>query len=225
MKIQTEFGELDITLNAIRKLVYLAILETYGPVSISTENWLSKIVGSEESRVKIQEEKPEQKEPYNLIDYVQFIDSNENFTNEKIYLNQNLNVIIGGKSTGKSILLREIARTINPYEVKNRLEEASAFHFSGFLDSEIFKDFDQKGWARGSIHPNLSFADEENALKYIKTCCFGIEGNREGLLVAKQIVEKISNCWVEIPYGSKGAYHLAAVIASNFNVEIGRAHV
>ncbi|MCD6104367.1 MAG: Asp23/Gls24 family envelope stress response protein [Thermosipho sp. (in: Bacteria)] len=56
MKIQTEFGELDITLNAIRKLVYLAILETYGPVSISTENWLSKIVSSEESRVKIQED-------------------------------------------------------------------------------------------------------------------------------------------------------------------------
>ncbi|KUK21972.1 MAG: hypothetical protein PWQ72_364 [Pseudothermotoga sp.] len=106
------------------------------------------------------------------------------------------------------------------HKLKNRLEEASAFHFSGFLDSEIFKDFDQKGWARGSIHPNLSFADEENALKYIKTCCFGIEGNREGLLVAKQIVEKISNCWVEIPYGSKGAYHLAAVIASNFNVAL-----
>ena len=46
------------------------------------------------------------------------------FTNEKILLNQNLNVIIGGKSTGKSILLREIARTINPDEAKRRLKEA-----------------------------------------------------------------------------------------------------
>jgi len=55
---------------------------------------------------------------------VQFKDSNNFFTNEKILLNQNLNVIIGGKSTGKSILLREIARTINPDEAKRRLKEA-----------------------------------------------------------------------------------------------------
>ncbi|ANQ53364.1 MULTISPECIES: Asp23/Gls24 family envelope stress response protein [Thermosipho] len=56
MKMQTEFGELDITLNAIRKLVYFAILETYGPVSISSDSWFSKILSSEESRVKIQED-------------------------------------------------------------------------------------------------------------------------------------------------------------------------
>ncbi len=55
---------------------------------------------------------------------MQFKDSNNFFTNEKILLNQNLNVIIGGKSTGKSILLREIARTINPDEAKRRLKEA-----------------------------------------------------------------------------------------------------
>ncbi|QTA37124.1 Asp23/Gls24 family envelope stress response protein [Thermosipho ferrireducens] len=56
MKMQTEFGELDITLNAIRKLVYFAILETYGPVNISSDSWFSKLVSSEEGRVKIQED-------------------------------------------------------------------------------------------------------------------------------------------------------------------------
>ena len=85
---------------------------------------LRQIVYEPEDRVKIQEEKPEQKEPYNLIDSIKFIDSKSNFTDKEILLNQNLNVIIGGKSTGKSILLREIARIIDPDEVKRRLEEA-----------------------------------------------------------------------------------------------------
>lgn len=101
---------------------------------------LKQIIYEPGDRVKIQEEEPEQKDPYNLIDYVQFIDSKETFTNEKIYLNQNLNVIIGGKSTGKSILLREIARTINPNEVKNRLEEANLKDYKIYEDGKALTD-------------------------------------------------------------------------------------
>ncbi|MBP2143917.1 ABC-type cobalamin/Fe3+-siderophores transport system ATPase subunit [Methanococcus voltae] len=69
-------------------------------------------------RIKVQEEKPEQKTPYDYIKYVRFINRADKtgkpyFTNERIYLNQNLNSIIGGKSSGKSILLYLIAKTIN----------------------------------------------------------------------------------------------------------------
>jgi len=39
MKFQTEYGEVEITVNAIRRLVYLAVLETYGPISIGSDNW------------------------------------------------------------------------------------------------------------------------------------------------------------------------------------------
>ena len=43
---------------------------------------------------------------------MKFISSNNKFSNKEIYLNPNLNVIIGGKSSGKSILLYSIAKTL-----------------------------------------------------------------------------------------------------------------
>ncbi len=104
-------------------------------------------------------------------------------------------------------------------KIKNRLSEnVNVYHFSGFLASDIFEDADEHGWGRGSIHPNLSFANEKIALKFIDRCCFGIEGNEKGISLARQIVQQISNCWIEIPKESKTAYHLAAVLASNFTI-------
>ncbi len=101
---------------------------------------------------------------------------------------------------------------------KKMSNNVNIYHFSGFLSSEIFEDADEQGWGRGSIHPNLSFASEKIALKAVKKCCFGIEGNEKGLELARKIVQQISNCWVEIPKQAKIAYHLAAVLASNFTV-------
>ncbi len=66
----------------------------------------------EPERIKIQEQNPNTKEPYNVIKSVRFIDESDRFTNEKIYLNPDLNTIIGGKSTGKSLLLHYIAKTL-----------------------------------------------------------------------------------------------------------------
>jgi uncharacterized alkaline shock family protein YloU len=56
MKFQTEYGEVDITVNAIRKLVYLAVLETYGPISIGSDNWFTKWFSSEEGKIKVEED-------------------------------------------------------------------------------------------------------------------------------------------------------------------------
>jgi len=100
-------------------------------------------------------------------------------------------------------------------QLKSKIDvDALIYHFSGFLSSEIFEG----ATGRGSIHPNLAFADEEVAFKMIKSCCFGIEGSEKGLSLARDMVKKISGCWIEIPQGAKGAYHLAAVMASNFTV-------
>jgi len=86
-----------------------------------TFNGLKQIMYEPTDRVKIQELKPDEKEDYQLIDKVSFID--DNFSNQPILLNKNLTAIIGGKSTGKSILLRNIAKTIDPDEVSKRLSE------------------------------------------------------------------------------------------------------
>jgi hypothetical protein len=64
---------------------------------------------------------PEEKYDYMIIDKIKFLD--DAFEPKEIYLNQGLTSIIGGKSTGKSILLRNIAKTVDPEEVKKRLNE------------------------------------------------------------------------------------------------------
>lgn len=75
---------------------------------------LRQICFEPEQRVKIQTDKPDFKEDKVVIDRVKFHSPNNVFTPEVIHLNQNLNVIIGGKSSGKSILLYSIAKTLLP---------------------------------------------------------------------------------------------------------------
>ena len=89
---------------------------------------LKQITYEPTDRVKIQELEPEEKEHYQVIDNVKFLDNS--FTPNKILINQNLTTIIGGKSTGKSILLRNIAQTIDPNEVSERLQEVNLTEYS-----------------------------------------------------------------------------------------------
>ena len=73
---------------------------------------LKQILFEPEHRVRIQKDKPDFKEERLIIDQLRFISSNQKFSPEPICLNENLNVIIGGKSSGKSILLYHIAKTL-----------------------------------------------------------------------------------------------------------------
>jgi hypothetical protein len=76
---------------------------------------LKQIIYEPLERVRIQKEEPESDKLDKLmIDEISFQSSNNKFTPEPIKLNKNLNVIIGGKSSGKSILLYKIARTLYP---------------------------------------------------------------------------------------------------------------
>jgi ABC-type cobalamin/Fe3+-siderophores transport system ATPase subunit len=84
---------------------------------------LKQIVYEPIGRVKIQETEPDSKNDYLVINQVQFVD--DDFMPDQLLLNQNLTAIIGGKSTGKSILLRNIAQSIDPTEVKSRLDEGN----------------------------------------------------------------------------------------------------
>ncbi len=75
---------------------------------------LKQVIFEPEQRAKIQKEEPDFKEEKLIIDKVKFISNKQTFTNLEIHLNKNLNVIIGGKSSGKSILLYSIAKTLLP---------------------------------------------------------------------------------------------------------------
>jgi len=63
-------------------------------------------------RVKIQDLKPDEKEPYKFISKVTFSGTND-FPDEIVF-NSNLASIIGSRSSGKSALLAYIAHSINP---------------------------------------------------------------------------------------------------------------
>ena len=90
---------------------------------------LKQIIYEPTERVKIQETKPEEKSCYQVIDRIEIYhqdfqekiekkenketieEENEEYTT--ILLNPNLNTIIGGRSTGKSILLGAIAKKLD----------------------------------------------------------------------------------------------------------------
>ncbi len=77
----------------------------------TTFEGLKQILCEPDSRVRIQAIRPEEKSSYYVIESIN-IDHAD--CRQKILLNSNLNTIIGGRSTGKSTLLKLIAYKINP---------------------------------------------------------------------------------------------------------------
>lgn len=76
-----------------------------------TFNGIKQIDYEPDERVSIEQIKPQEKAGYQAIDSVTITHSD--FTHQTLYLNQNLNCIIGGRSTGKSVLLGAIAKKLN----------------------------------------------------------------------------------------------------------------
>ena len=79
---------------------------------------LRQIMFEPVSRVKTQSDKPEVKKDSDVIESVRFESDCKLFISNPIYLNQNLNVIIGGKSTGKSLLLHSISKVFAKHDKK-----------------------------------------------------------------------------------------------------------
>lgn len=79
---------------------------------------LKQILYEPGERVFIGPEYPEKKDAHYVIKSIKFDD--ENFQKDEIVFNPSLNCIIGGKSTGKSLLLRQIAKKVDPKQVSER---------------------------------------------------------------------------------------------------------
>ncbi len=82
---------------------------------------LKQILFEPETRIAISETNPDKKPPYQVIDYVRFVNGGTTFTNKKIYLSPYLNSVIGGKSTGKSLLAGLIVKASDPSEFKKKV--------------------------------------------------------------------------------------------------------
>lgn len=128
-----------------------------------TFNGLKQVV-FEPDRAFIGELSPETKAEYQTIKRVRYIDNSgtNKFSNKWIPLNKDLNTIIGGKSSGKSMLLYHIAKTINPNEVSTRVELSKSSTYGDIpnLDFEV-------EWSNNEIS-KLSDTDvQAKAITYI----------------------------------------------------------
>lgn len=112
--------------------------------SDATFEGLYQIKYEPKERVLIQEIQPETKKPYLTIDKVSFIDNRTfpKFSGAEIPINQNLSAIIGGKSTGKSLLLYHIAKTIDSQQVDEKVKLLGSQSLG--YDFNLDPDFDFK---------------------------------------------------------------------------------
>lgn len=97
---------------------------------------LRQIIYEPAERVSISPLMPESKSDYCVIDRVE-ITGNNNFSPEPIYFNEGLNCIIGGKSTGKSLLLHNMAAALDSKQVQER-DEISATNVKPVPELKVF---------------------------------------------------------------------------------------
>lgn len=155
-----------------------------------TFNGLRQII-CEPNRVKIQELSPDDKSSYQTIRRVRYIDSSgENlFPSDWIPLNKDLNTIIGGKSSGKSILLYHIANAINPSEVANRVQKAN----SSTYDDLNSVDFEVE-WSNGETCKISEFSNgtaDTKAITFIPQLYINQIADKDGKDDLNTLISKI----------------------------------
>ena len=90
-----------------------------------------------ESRVKIQSLRPETKPERLVISSVMFKSSDQLFGNQVIPLSDSLNAIIGGKSSGKSLLLHSIACAIDKEQVERISKTLNIGEYTTVFDYDL----------------------------------------------------------------------------------------
>ncbi|ELA9427329.1 ATPase [Vibrio parahaemolyticus] len=151
-----------------------------------TFNGLKQVV-FEPDRAFIGELSPETKAEYQTIKQVRYIDNSDanKFSNKWIPLNKDLNTIIGGKSSGKSMLLYHIAKAINPSEVSTRVELSKSSTYSDIpnLDFEV-------EWSNNEVS-RLSDADNQaKAITYIPQLYINQLADKDGREDLNELVSK-----------------------------------
>jgi len=158
----------------------------------STFEGLKQITFEPTERVKLQENKPETKSTYHVIESFRIVDSHRRFGSEAIPLNRNLVAITGGKSTGKSLLLCHLARAADLEEVDRRRKDINEEQHDPY---EKFSDLDiEVKWADGkvtSISEQILVVDKsERKVTYIPQGYLNHISDKE-FPVVDEVVEKL----------------------------------
>ncbi len=153
---------------------------------------LKQVIYEPDQRVKIDENKPFDKTSYLVIDKFRFIDksSNKMFSPSWIYLNQDLNVIIGGKSAGKSLLHYHIAKAIDRTQVENKTSLVAASDYDDFM---LKNPFDLEVVWRDETTNKLTDAEDENnnQITYIPQLYINHLAEKQGEKHLDELIENI----------------------------------
>lgn len=155
-----------------------------------TFNGLRQTLYEPTSRVRIQEDQPETKKDYLVIDEVKFVPvgGDNMFSPHAIDINDKLNAIIGGKSSGKSLLLYYIAKTIDPAQVQKKLEELEVDAGYNFDRNPAF-DFEVK-WGDGVVYKLRQVAGEKSRqITYIPQMYINFLAEKRGKEGLKTLIQ------------------------------------
>ncbi|MBN8520654.1 MAG: hypothetical protein J0L77_01990 [Alphaproteobacteria bacterium] len=147
-----------------------------------TFDGLKQILFEPETRISVSETNPDKKAPYYVIESVRFVNASETFTDQEIRLSPYLNSIIGGKSTGKSLLAALIVKSSDIVEYERRsFQKSGGGHTDSiaWLDSALPDlDFEVR-WKDGKVTSLLN--DETRKVTYFPQHYLNSNVNDQGV--------------------------------------------
>lgn len=146
-----------------------------------TFNGFRQVLFEPKDRVRVSHIMPETKPDYQVIDKVEVCD--EDFAPTPIYFNDKLTCIIGGKSTGKSLLLHNMALAIDPEQVKKK----STVTGSG---NKVLQDV-KVYWRDGAISQKGSNSQEHKIVYIPQTYLNRLSDKHEELTEIDTIIHDI----------------------------------
>ena len=96
----------------------------------------------------------------------------------------------------------------------NKRRTRVALHTSGALSSKVLSPLSDRGWRVGSIHPLVSVSEPEAGAKSLVSAFWCLEGDRQALQQARNIVKDLRGHSFSIEASAKPLYHAAAVMSS-----------
>ena len=116
---------------------------------------------------------------------------------------------------------RHITGTCNAIRAAGKLRRGDVvFHCSGALDSRELSSAASEGAHAASVHPLKTFANPHDAVRtFTGTPCVA-EGDDGALRILQPAFEQLGARVLEIDRASKGLYHAAGVVVSNYLVAL-----
>ena len=146
-----------------------------------TFNGFRQVLYEPQDRVRISSIKPEMKPDYQVIDRVEILD--KDFSSAPIYFNDRLTCIIGGKSTGKSLLLHNMASAIDPNQVSEKIDVTKN-------NNKTIKDV-KVYWKDGAISQRDSHSQEHKIVYIPQTYLNRLSDEHEELTEIDEIIHDI----------------------------------